>query len=105
MELTQEDQDKIKNWVQQKASTGLRCFVCGNQNWTIGSPAAMTVSIDVRTTRINYMTGFPLIALMCAHCAHTLWFSAAAMGLLTKADEGSTTDVSAATARGPSSRG
>jgi len=85
MELTAEDQDKIKKWLEQKASSGLRCFVCGSQRWTIASPAAMTVSVDIHTNRVHYMQGFPLIGLICENCANTLWFNANMMGLRPKA--------------------
>jgi hypothetical protein len=81
MDLTAEDQDKIKKWLETKTSSGLRCFVCGNQRWSIANPAAMTVSIDVHTGRIQYMAGYPLIGLICDNCAHMLWFNAAVMGL------------------------
>jgi hypothetical protein len=81
MQLTQADQDKVKKWLEQKASSGLRCFVCGNQRWGIGEFAAMTVGIDTHTSRIHYMQGYPLVALICEYCAHTVWFNANVIGL------------------------
>ena len=81
MELTSEDQEKIKKWLEQKSSSGLRCFVCGHQRWSIGNLAAMTVSVDTQTGRMHYMQGYPLVALLCDNCAHTIWFNANLIGL------------------------
>lgn len=84
MILTKEHQEAFRKWLEARASSGLRCFVCGNQNWTIGDVAAMTSSIDVDSGRIHYMRGFPLIALICGSCAHTVWFNANMIGIKPK---------------------
>ena len=81
MNITEEDRQKIIKWIQAKASPGLRCFVCGDGKMAIDSVAAMTVSIDVHTGRIDYMNGYPMIPLICPNCAHTIWFNTNIMGL------------------------
>lgn len=87
MELTQDDQAKIRNWLTSHAFGGIRCSVCGQQNWTIMNVAAMTGSIDLNTSRINHLSGFPMIGITCNNCAHIEWFSAPAMGFKPKTPE------------------
>lgn len=79
--FTPEDEAKVKKWIDERVSSGLRCFACGSMNWTIQSPPAMTVSIDLHTGRVHYMEGYAMISLMCTHCAHIIWFNAITMGL------------------------
>ena len=79
--FTSADEAKVKKWMDDKVSSGLRCFACGSTNWTIQSPPAMTVSIDLHTGRIHYMEGYAMVSLMCTHCAHIIWFNAITMGL------------------------
>jgi hypothetical protein len=84
MNITGEHQEQVKAWLEKRASSGLRCFVCGNQNWVLGELAAMTASIDLQTSRIHYMQGYALVPLICNVCAHTIWFNATRMGLQPK---------------------
>lgn len=79
--FTPADEAKVKKWMDEKVSSGLRCFACGSMNWAIQSPPAMTVSIDLHTGRVHYMEGYAMIGLMCSHCAHIIWFNAITMGL------------------------
>lgn len=81
MQLTQADTERIHRWLEAHVSSGLRCFACGHAQWAVQNQAGMTVMYDIHTTRIHYMQGFPMIALICAQCGHMIWFSALAMGL------------------------
>lgn len=85
MILDSNEEEKIKKWLEKRVSSGLRCFVCGQQQWGIGNLAAMTSSIDLKTGRIHYMQGYPMIPLTCNNCAHTIFFSANMMGLSAQA--------------------
>lgn len=88
MELTQADQEKIRNWLTSHASfDGMRCAICGQRNWTIPNVAAMTNSIDLSNSRVNHLVGFPMIGITCSNCAHIEWFSALAMGFKAKTPE------------------
>lgn len=80
MELTEQDKEKVKQWIEAHAPK-LRCFCCGNQQWKMASIAAMTVMCDTHTGRIHYMDGYPMIGLICSSCAHIVWFSAPLIGL------------------------
>lgn len=80
MELTQQEMERAKEWIDSHAPK-LRCFCCGNGRWQVANKAAMTVMCDTHTGRVHYMEGYPMIALICANCAHIVWFSAPMMGL------------------------
>ncbi len=88
MELTQDDQAKIRNWLTTHASfNGMRCSICGQQNWSIMNVAAMTNSIDLTNSRVNHLGGFPMIGITCNNCSHIEWFSAPAMGFKPRTPE------------------
>lgn len=80
MIFTEEDKRKIDNWLKERCPQ-LRCFCCGSQNWEIQDRAAMTVIFDIHSGRINYMDGYPLVGLICEHCAYVSLFSASMIGL------------------------
>ena len=81
LQFSDDDKTKILQWMKERTSSGLRCFVCGLNQWTLLEMAAMTLLCEARTGRIHYMDGFPLVGLMCPNCGHIIWFSAAAIGL------------------------
>ena len=60
----------------------LRCPVCQERKFSVDSTIAMTNAIDPANERINYMSGFPLLVVSCARCAHTLFFNAKAVGVM-----------------------
>jgi len=81
MQLTEDDLTTIRQWLQSRLKGGLRCFVCGSTESSVLPSVAMTSMFDIRTGRIHYMDGYPLIGLQCTTCANVIWFSAITMGL------------------------
>lgn len=80
MDFTEAEKAKIQAWVGERAP-GLRCFCCGSQKWTLLPGAALPVRYNTTSGRIHYMDGFPLVGLMCDHCAHVEWFGPGPMGV------------------------
>lgn len=73
--------DALRTWLNERAPQ-LRCPVCQRQAFSVDTTIAMTNSIDPETTRINYMAGFPLVALACSWCGHVLFFNAKTIGVM-----------------------
>ena len=82
VQLTEEDLEKVKKWLEERAGQGFRCFVCGLGHWSILPNVAITSMFDTYTGRIFYMDGIPQVAVLCNDCGHIVWFSARVMGLL-----------------------
>ena len=82
--LTESDLKKLKTWFDEKIG-GMRCPCCGHDN-TLGVYPNFVVALhyDAHSTRFYYGYGISLIASICSQCAHTMFFSAEAMGF--KAD-------------------
>lgn len=74
------DTYKAQQWIRQKAFN-MRCPVCQGQSFGVDSVIAMTNSID-ENTRINYLSGLPLVPVTCGNCGHIMFFNAKQMGLL-----------------------
>ena len=73
--------EHLRVWLQEKAPR-LRCPVCESQSFSVDSTVAMTNSINPDGGRIDYMSGFPLIAVGCSNCGHVLFFNAKTVGVM-----------------------
>ena len=80
MQLTESDQETIKQWIESRVGASVRCFICGRNQWSLSS-GSLVVGYDVHTGRIHYMDGIPMVGLICNNCGHVVWFSALMMGL------------------------
>lgn len=73
--------DRAETWLRSRAPM-IRCPACGGANFGVADMIAMTNSIDVDTSRVNYMAGFPLLLVTCSNCAAVLMFSAKQIGII-----------------------
>ncbi len=81
MQLSAEDQNKFKEWLQKKCGVSIfRCICCGLGNWDIAPFASILLTVDTHTTRFFYHEGIPVLSLTCMNCGHMLLFSAGLMG-------------------------
>ncbi len=74
MQLTEGDQERVRQWLQSRTLGSIRCFICGRNQWSLTS-GSLSVGYDVQTGRIHYMDGVPMVGLVCTDCGHIVWFS------------------------------
>ena len=84
MKLTAEDQERVKKWLKDRCGQ-MRCFCCGNAQWTLWDVPSILIAFDTHTTRFHYHEGIPQITLACKNCGYLVSFATAVVGL--KPDE------------------
>ena len=84
MQLTDTDRKKITEWLSEKCGQ-MRCFCCGNGQWTLAPQSTVLIGFDIHTTRFHYSQGVPIVSVVCSSCGHIVSFSTAMMGF--KPDE------------------
>ena len=72
--LTDTQQQAIRAWIKEKVGE-LACPLCRHQNWTLGDVSGR-IYIDVTSG-----LGYPVVVLVCHHCAYTLTFNSIIMGI------------------------
>lgn len=81
MQLSTEDQNRIKAWLEKKCGPAIfRCTCCGLGNWELAPFASIQLAVDLHTTRFYYHQGIPVVSLTCSNCGNLLLFSSAVMG-------------------------
>ena len=81
MQLSAEDQNKFKEWLQKKTGASIfRCTCCGLGHWDIAPCASILLGFNTHTTRFFYHQGIPVFSVTCTNCGHMLLFSAAIVG-------------------------
>jgi predicted nucleic-acid-binding Zn-ribbon protein len=91
MKLSQDDQNLVKEWLQEKCN--LRCFCCGYRNFTFEGVATLSIGVDVSTTRIFYSQGLPQVSISCDNCGYIMFFNPNVMGIKPKQPEEKATDT------------
>jgi len=84
MQLTEENQRRFSEWLNEKCSS-LRCFCCGMSSWVTGG-SYLSVGYDPRSTKIHYHEGIPHISIVCPNCGYIMAFSTAVMGIVPDAE-------------------
>lgn len=79
MNLTEDDQKRIRAWIGDKCGR-MRCLCCGFNQWTVVQFATLPIGFDVHTTRFHYHDGVPQVSIACNNCGHFVFFSSAKMG-------------------------
>lgn len=80
LELSEGEKKKVQTWLASRSRAA--CPVCAQRSFDIGPLLSTTVSMEPTTGRINYMAGYPLVAIFCNHCAHAMFFNAMAIGVV-----------------------
>jgi len=94
--LSEEDQGKVKQWLDAKWTGNKSCQICGHQKWAVDD--VMVVSPVLSPTRgINLGRMVVWIVVHCMHCKYSLLFNAALMGITTAQPSLANNDVSRAT--------
>ena len=71
---------EVEEWLRSKCPT-LVCVACGQKRFSIEKMLAQTVSSDKATGRFNYMSGYPLVLVLCQNCGQALFFSSKVIGV------------------------
>ena len=79
MELAKKDQEKVIKWIKDKCGQ-MRCFCCGEGQWTVASATTVAIGYNVHTTRFHYHQGIPTVTLVCSNCGHMVHFNAVVLG-------------------------
>lgn len=72
--LSDQETETASKWLAEKVGD-IRCPVCAHEEWTLGDLMARLYS------RIPSGISYPVVVLICEHCAYTLTFNAMAMGI------------------------
>ena len=81
--LSQDDKEKIVQWVNQKmeGTVGIICSICHNKTWTIGDDLVVPPVFKGGDTHIGGRV-YPQAMLICNKCAHTIFINAVRIGLM-----------------------
>ena len=71
--FTNEQLDAITTWIEEKVGD-LKCPLCGQDEWSVGD---LWGRIFGDMSRL----GYPIVILVCVHCAYTLAFNTMLMGI------------------------
>lgn len=78
--LSEAEQVRVQEWLEKRAGR-FPCFCGGTSGWQLLPRVTIAPIWNPHTGRINYMDGYPAVALMCNSCGHLVYFSARRMGL------------------------
>lgn len=83
--LSQEQREKIVAWLKAR-NAPRACSVCGHNNWTV---ADHLVAPPIFRPNVISLGGpaYPQAMLICANCAHTIYFNAVVMGVVTEPEK------------------
>lgn len=81
MAMTQDEKQKIINWLNQKQPTGFQCSVCNDRRWTVGDHVVSALVSEGGGIQIGG-TNYPNVFLVCNNCGHTVYFNAVMLGVV-----------------------
>ena len=79
--LTQEDKDKVVDWLKDRGREPIECAVCGHQKWTVGDHLVAPAVFSEGNIFLGGAS-YPVVMLICNTCGHTLYLNAVMMKLL-----------------------
>lgn len=85
--LTEEEQKRIKDWIDKKQPGKLACDVCHTDNWLIGEHI---IENRIALPNGGLMLGgitYPYFTLMCMNCGNTKFFNVAYTGVVDREEE------------------
>lgn len=82
--FSKEKQDIALKWLEDKWPRKV-CDICGNMNWNLFQ--SMIVPMNFENGRIVDGKVMPQVAVVCANCGNTKFFSAVLVGILNPGSE------------------
>ncbi len=80
MHLNDSDKKIVTDAITQKCGA-MRCFCCGQNQWTLIDIPTIHIGFNTHTTRFHYHDGIPVVYVACSNCGHLVPFSAVMLGL------------------------
>ena len=84
--LSDQDKQKIADWLDEKWTQPSKCSVCGHSDWTLGEHLVNLQIYYGGGLRIGGPT-YPYVMVICKNCAQTLFFNAVMLGLIPSGKE------------------
>lgn len=83
MPLSSSQLEDVERWIR---SHGLffQCACCSGKEWTIQQELAFALTVEPQGGRINYLGGYPMVAITCNNCGYTTFFNAIQMGVMAR---------------------
>lgn len=81
MPLSSSQKQDIEQWIRSHALT-FECACCAAKEWVIQNELAFSLIVEPEGGRINYLGGYPLVAVTCKNCGYTTFFNAIQMGIM-----------------------
>lgn len=80
--LTDEEKDRINDWLKRELPESVRCPCCGTKAWNLVSFMLGAPVLDRRRDPVQVPNGFQeLVAFTCAKCSFVRYHSASDMGV------------------------
>jgi len=83
MPLSSSQVEEVGRWIRSHALL-FECICCGKKEWNIQKELAFPLTVESQEGRINYLGGFPMVAVTCKKCGYTAFFSAIQMGIMVR---------------------
>lgn len=83
MPLSSSQLEDIEQWVRSH-SLIFQCACCGRKERTIQKELAFALTVEPQGGRINYLGGYPMVAITCNNCGCTAFFNAIQMGVMAR---------------------
>ena len=81
MPLNSSQISDVEQWIRSHA-LNFECACCGKKEWNIQNELAFTLMIETQGGRINYLGGYPMLAVTCINCGYITFFNAIQMGVM-----------------------
>lgn len=79
--ITPEQAEKLIAWLKEKAPHGIKCSVCGVNDWQIAPDIVTPLRLTDGAVSIGGSM-YPLVMLICRNCAHTIFLNAILSGVM-----------------------
>ena len=79
MGLTNEQLKRARQWLQQHMTGS--CPVCRTEPARMEVQPGLFAAVGIEGTAVNAATGIPMVAVVCQHCAHVVFFGAQPIGV------------------------
>ena len=81
-ELTQEEIQKLKHWVNTKWSSNVPCELCGQHNkWSAGKTLISPVNVGPEAQLYFSGTLYPQVMVFCSVCGNVKYINAVTAGI------------------------
>ncbi len=81
MKLSEEEQQKVIEWLEAKWQGEKLCQVCGTGNWSVSDLIFQLPEFDPKKITIGGPV-MPVVSISCNNCGNTYFFNAMKLGVL-----------------------